>query len=165
MKKNVAVLGILTALALILSYLETLIPVPFGVPGMKLGLPNLVVLYALYTMGWKESLSINFVRIVVSGLLFGTFVSLMYSLAGGAVSFLVMLLLKKTGKFSLYGTSIGGSVAHNTAQVLTAAVLMETVGIIAYLPFLLVSAVLSGTVIGLLCGIIIKRLKGTAIND
>ena len=165
MRKNVAVLGILTALALILSYLETLIPVPFGVPGMKLGLPNLVVLYALYTFGWKESASINLVRILISGLLFGTAVSLLYSLAGGAASFLVMILLKRSGKFSLYGTSVGGSVAHNTAQVLTAAALMQTKGILGYLPFLLVSAVLSGAVIGFLCGFITKRLKGLSVND
>ena len=156
--RKLALYGLLTALALILSYVEGQIPAFFAVPGMKLGLTNVVVLLALYCMGAKSALAVNFVRIVLVSILFGNGVSFWYSLAGGLLSGAVMIALKKCGRFSVLAVSIAGGIAHNIGQITFAAVIVQTAGVFYYLPFLLAAGCIAGTLIGVVGGIITERL-------
>jgi heptaprenyl diphosphate synthase len=128
------------------------------VPGVKLGLTNLVVLIALEYFGYKESFVINMIRILLVGLTFGNGFSLLYSFAGGILSFLVMVLLKKCKRFSLSGISVSGGVSHNIAQILVAAVILQSHVLFYYLPVLLISGTVAGLVIGLISAEILKRL-------
>jgi len=159
--KKVALYGMLTALAFVLSYVESLLPVYFAVPGMKLGLTNLVVLTALYRMRERDALLLNIVRIVLVGLTFGSMFSMLYSLAGGVLSWLVMTLLHRSPSFSITGVSIAGGVAHNVGQILVAICVLETTALIYYLPFLLISGLAAGAVIGLLGSQLVKRLPAS----
>ena len=161
--KKVAVTGLLVALAMILSYVESLLPAFVMVPGMKLGLTNLVVLTALLCMSPGYAFAINLVRIVLVGITFGNLFSMVYSLAGGIVSFFVMLLLKKSGRFGPGGISAAGGVAHNFGQVLVAMFVLETGKLIYYLPFLCMSGTAAGLAIGLLGGEMAKRLARTSL--
>ena len=131
---NVAVSAVLASLTLIFSYIEMLIPFNFGIPGIKLGLSNLVILVALYSLGPGYAFIINMVRILLSGLLFSGMSAMLYSLAGGILSFLVMFLLMKTGLFSPVGVSLAGGVFHNVGQLIVAALVTETAKIFLYLP-------------------------------
>ena len=158
--KRAATFGLMIALAFTLSYLESLLPVNIGVPGVKLGLANLVTVVALYKLKPCEAFAIAFIRIVLAGLTFGNTYSLVYSLCGGLLSFAVMLLVKKT-KLSVIGVSILGGTAHNIGQIAAAAVLMGTARIAYYLPVLLVAGLLTGFLIGTLSKIIIDRIKTT----
>lgn len=156
--KRLALYGILAALALVLSYMEAMIPTFFAVPGMKLGLTNLVVLVALYRMGTKPAIVINFARILLTSILFGTVVSLWYSLAGGLLSGIVMILLKNTGKFQPLTVSVAGGVMHNVGQILVAMVVMQTNAIAWYLLVLWISGIAAGTIIGVLGSWMLSRL-------
>ena len=151
--------GLLVALALILSYLEAQLPVFFAVPGMKLGLTNVVVLLALYCMGAKSALAVNFVRIALVSILFGNGMSFWYSLAGGLLSLAFMFLLEKTKLFSPVGVSMAGGVMHNVGQVTVAALVVETGKIYLYLPVLSVTGLITGTILGVAAVLILKRLK------
>lgn len=157
--RKLALYGLLTALALILSYVEAQIPAFFAVPGMKLGLTNIVVLLALYGMGEKSALAVNFVRIVLVSVLFGNGVSFWYSMAGGLLSGMVMIVLKKCGRFSLLAVSISGGVAHNVGQLLAAMVLLRTAALGWFLLVLWFTGLLSGAVIGLIGGGLCRRLE------
>ena len=148
--RTVAVAGVLIALAFILSYVESLFPLPVGIPGIKLGLANLVVFVSLYTMGVPMAFVISFVRIVLAGFAFSGMYSLLYSLAGGLLSFLGMMLLKKSQKFAPVTVSICGGVLHNVGQLMMAALVLETTGLVVYLPVLMIAGVICGGVIGLL---------------
>ncbi|MBQ9064926.1 MAG: Gx transporter family protein [Blautia sp.] len=154
MAKKAAYCGMLIALAMIFSYVEALIPINFGVPGIKLGLANLVVLYGLYMMNPAEVLMVSVSRILLMGFMFGNGMSIIYSLAGGLLSFAVMLLLIRTKAFSEIGISIAGGVSHNIGQILTAAVVLRSPQLFYYLPVLIVS----GTITGALMGIISQRI-------
>lgn len=154
---KIAQYGLLTALALVLSYLESLIP-PLWVPGVKLGLPNLAVVFALYRLGWKDACAISLVRVVLVTLLFGNGAALAYSIAGAALSLSLMGLLKKTGKFSTVGVSVAGGVAHNAGQILVAMALLETVRLAWYLPVLWISGTVAGVLIGIVSGVLVKRV-------
>jgi len=157
--KTIARYGLLIALALILSYAEAQIPAFFAVPGMKLGLTNLVVLLALYLMGSGSAVTINIIRIVLVALLFGNGMSLAYSAAGGLLSGGVMILLKKTGRFSVVTVSIAGGVMHNVGQILVAMVLLNTSSLAWYLLILWFTGIASGAVIGILGGLLCGRLE------
>ncbi len=157
--KTVALYGILTAVALVLSWLEAQIPAFFGVPGMKLGLTNIVVLVALYCMDVKSALIINVVRILLVSFLFGNGVSLLYSLAGGVLSTVVMILLKKTGKLKIVTVSIAGGICHNIGQILVAMALLQTANLAWYLLVLWFAGLAAGAVIGIIGGMLCERLK------
>lgn len=157
---RLALLGMLVALAMVLSWLEAQIPVFVAVPGMKLGLTNLVVLTALYGMGAKEAVFLNFVRILLVGLTFGNMVSFLYSLAGGILSGIIMIGLKRTGRFSIVTVSVAGGVFHNVGQILIAMAILETASLVYYLPFLWLGGMVSGLLVGILGAQLVKRLQG-----
>lgn len=152
-------MGVFLALALILSYVESLIPFYFGIPGVKLGLANLIVVIMLYAVGAKEAFAISMLRILLSGFLFGNLFSILYSFAGGILSFLVMWLVKRTGKFHVMSVSICGGITHNIGQILVASVIVETYSIFYYIPVLLVAGLITGMLIGVIAGEVSDRLK------
>lgn len=154
---KIAGCGLLIALALIFSYIEARLPVFFYVPGMKLGLSNIVVLTALYRYDARTAFFINLSRIMLASFMFTSMFSLLYSLAGAALSFIVMLLLKKSGHFSMAGVSAAGGVSHNIGQILVAMLVLSD-KLLYYLPALLLSGLATGLLIGLLGALIVRRL-------
>ena len=134
MKRKTALYGLLVALAFIFSYIESILPVPIGIPGVKLGLANLVVLVALYLLGPMDALAISGVRILLVGFTFGSPASMLYSLAGGLLSWLVMWLCRRSNRFGVAGVSVAGGVSHNVGQLAVAAVALSTARIVWYLP-------------------------------
>lgn len=156
--KAMATRAMLVAVAFVLSWLEAQIPAFFAVPGMKLGLTNLVVLVALYILGSKDALGINLLRILLVGLTFGNAFSLLYSAAGGILSGTCMILLKKTGRFSVTAVSIAGGVMHNVGQIIVAMIVLETKALAYYLIPLWASGIVAGAIIGILSSMVIKRL-------
>ena len=159
MRKKVAYFGVLTALALIFSYVEHLIPIHVGVPGIKLGLANLIVLITLYEMGEKEAFLLSVVRVVLSGFIFGNLFGILYSMAGGILSLVVMCLLKRTTWFSMIGISMAGGVFHNIGQLLIAGLIVESFSIFYYLPILVFAGSLTGILIGFLANEMLRRLR------
>ena len=159
MKSKAAYFGVFTALALIFSYIETLIPIQFGVPGIKLGLANLIIVIVLYKTDWREALLLSVVRIILAGFIFGNLFSIVYSLAGGILSLAVMALLKRTDQFSVAGISIAGGVCHNIGQLIVAMVVVETYQVGYYLPVLLIAGLITGAVIGAIAGEVLKRIR------
>lgn len=164
-KKNragrVALYGMLTALAMIFSYIEMLLPIPVGIPGVKPGLANLVVFAALYRMTALDAFVISMARILLVGMTFGNMSAMIYSLSGGILSFLVMWFLKKRDLFTGTGVSIAGGVAHNIGQLAAAALVLESGAVFGYFPALLVSGAVTGALVGLIGGLIIMRLPGS----
>lgn len=158
MAKRVSLYGILIALAFIASYIEVLIPFNFHVPGMKLGLANIVVLIALYTGGARAGISVSVIRIILVGFTFGNPYSAIYGLSGGILSFVVMLILKKTDFFGIAGVSMAGGVAHNIGQLFCVMVLLRLPAVFSYLSYLMFIGVVTGVVIGILAGEILKRV-------
>ena len=151
--------GMLVALAFIFSYIEAMIPIPVPIPGVKLGLANLVSIVGLYTVGVAGTIAVSLVRIVLVGFTFGNMSSMFYSLAGGVVSLILMIAAKKSGWFSTIGVSIIGGIGHNIGQISMAALLVQTAGVFVYLPMLLIAGVIAGAVIGLLGGLVIERIQ------
>ncbi len=146
-----------TALALIFSYIELLIPFEFGIPGAKLGLANLVIILVLYKTDWKEALLLSVVRIILSGFIFGSLSGILYSLSGGLISLAVMALLKRTDKFSVIGVSMAGGVSHNMGQLFVAMLAVNTYAVSYYLPVLIIAGLITGTLIGIAAREILKR--------
>ena len=157
--RRVALDGILVALAMLFSYIETFIPFNFGVPGIKLGLANLIVLLGLTFLPALDVLLISVVRILLSSLLFGNVMSLWYSLAGGLLSFVAMYLLSRRADISLIGMSMTGGVLHNVGQVITAAIVVKTLQLTWYLPVLLVAGLVTGAIIGSLAKLLVPPVK------
>ena len=146
----------MASLAIVFGYIEHLIPLPFGIYGIKLGLANLVVVIMLYALNAYSAFAINTVRIILCSILFGSFTSFWYSIVGGLLSFVIMLIIKRTDKFSPMGVSICGAIAHNIGQIAVAIVLLEEIKIALYLPVLLITGTLTGALIGLVSIPIIK---------
>lgn len=161
--KKIAKMGMLVAVAFVLSYIEAMLPLNLGVPGIKAGLSNIVTVFSLYYFSPGMALGIAITRIVLCGLTFGSMPGLLYSLAGGILSFTIMVILKKTGKFSVYGVSVAGGVFHNIGQILVAVAVLQNKMVAYYLPFLLVAGVIAGVVVGILAAVLIKRFKDTGI--
>ena len=167
MKHNthrLALMGLLTALGLIIGYIEFLIPIPPGIQGVKPGFANIVIVWALYSLGPWEALMINGMRIFLYGFLFGNFSMILYSLAGAAVSFLCMCLAKKSGLFSMTGVSMIGGVMHNMGQLLVAMAVLETVSLVYYGPVLLAAGVITGLLIGIVTGEVKKRIPAALVK-
>ena len=154
---KIALCGVLIALAMILSYLESL--VPMAVPGVKLGLANLVTIIALQKLDLKSTVVISVGRIILSNVLFGNMAVLLYSLAGAACSILIMTALKKCRVFGLVGISVAGAVFHNLGQILVAVCVMENVRIFYYMFILLITGTVAGVAIGLLASFLLKNIR------
>ena len=152
-------MAMMIALAMIFSYVETMIPINFGIPGVKLGLANLVIVAAIYLFGGKQAFLISIVRIFLSGFMFGNLASIMYSLAGGLLSLAAMLLLKKTDKLSILAVSVMGGICHNIGQLIVAMLVVEKLKLIFYVPVLLISGFLTGLLIGIVCRVILPAVK------
>ena len=152
-------MAMMIALAMIFSYVETMIPINFGIPGVKLGLANLVIVAAIYLFGGKQAFLISIVRIFLSGFMFGNLASIMYSLAGGLLRLAVMLLLKKTDKLSILAVSVMGGICHNIGQLIVAMLVVENLKLIFYVPVLLISGFLTGLLIGIVCRVILPAVK------
>ena len=162
-RSKTAYFGVFTALALIFSYIETLIPIHFGIPGAKLGLANLLVVIFLYKRNVKEALMLSVIRILLAGFLFGNLFSILYSMAEGMLSLAVTAVLKRAGRFSVTGVSVAGGVSHNLGQLLVAMAVLETYRTGYYFPFLVAAGVLTGFLIGVTAGEVLKRLEGFEI--
>jgi heptaprenyl diphosphate synthase len=148
--KKLTFLSVLSALAIILSFVESLLPpIWSAVPGIKMGLPNIVIIFLLYKFSIKEAAIVSFIRLLIVVLLFGNFMTFLYSFAGAVLSLLVMWLLKHINKFSQIGVSIAGAISHNLAQVMVALLLLQTKEIGFYFPILAVSGTVAGIFVGL----------------
>ena len=156
--KKVATLGLCIALSMVLSFIESQIPPLVAVPGVKVGLPNLVMVFMLYKIGWKETAIVSIIRVVLVSMLFGSAVSMAYGLVGATFSLVGMILLKKSNLFSTIAVSVVGGVLHNVGQIATACVVMGTAQIVYYLPVLLISGTIAGVVIGFVAGLLVKKL-------
>ena len=150
-------MGVFIALAMIFSYIEVLIPFNFGIPGVKLGIANIVTVTSLYIFSTGEAFGISVIRIVLMGILFGNGMSLLYSLAGGLLSFLAMWIGKKINWFSVMGVSVAGGVFHNVGQILAVMLVMKNNVFVAYLPVLLVAGLVTGYLIGFLANVIVDN--------
>ena len=157
--KKLTVMALTTAVAMILSFVESQIPAFVAVPGVKVGLANIAVVFALYRLGWKEAAAISLVRVVMVSMLFGSIASLFYSLAGAVLSLTGMGLMKKTGRFTEIMVSVTGGILHNIGQIAMACLILETAALRYYLPFLLVSGIIAGVVVGLVSAVLVQRVK------
>ena len=156
--RKVAYLGVLLALALALSFFESLIPAFIAVPGIKLGLANIVVLFCLYRLGFKEAALVSVLRVGLSAVLFGSLASFAYSMTGAMLSILVMAALKRSGRFGTVAVSVSGAVVHNLGQIAVACIILGWAGMVYYLPALIFSGVAAGVVIGIVAAVLDKRL-------
>lgn len=156
---SVATVALLASLALILSYVEAIIPYTPGIPGIKLGIANLVAVVALYKLSAKYAVMLNVIRIVVAGLLFTGVFGMLYSLAGATISLAGMILLKKTELFSVTGVSMASGFLHNMGQLAIAAIIIHDIRIFYYLPVLMISGTIAGVAIGIAAELVIRRAK------
>lgn len=165
-RKEIAYYGVFTALAAIASYIEAILPLSIGIPGVKLGLANIIIVSILYIISAKAALCISFIRILIVGFMFTNLSMIIYSLCGGFLSFLVMWLVKKTNKFSIIGVSVFGGIFHNIGQIIAAGFSIGFVSILGYVPILIISGTITGIIIGLIAKQIILRLNITGgYND
>ena len=151
-------MALTTAVAMVLSFVESQIPAFVAVPGVKIGLANIAVVFALYRLGWKEAAGISLVRVLLVSLLFGSAASLLYSLAGAVLSLVGMGIMKKTGRFTEIMVSVSGGILHNIGQIVMASLILETDVLRYYLPFLLVSGIIAGIVVGLVAAVLVRRI-------
>ena len=157
--KKMVTISSLIAIAMILSYIEHLVPAFVAVPGVKMGLSNIATVFALYTLGWPFAICVSFVRVLLSALLFGNLFSLIYSLSGAALALAVMILLKRIDKFSTVGVSVVGGVMHNVGQIIAACIVMNNAAISLYVVPLVISGTVAGVVIGVISAILVERIK------
>ena len=154
--------GVLTALAMIFSYIESVIRIHLPIPGIKLGVPNIAIITVLYVVGTKEAITVNFIRISLTALLFGNINSFLFSMAGAILSMLTMIILKKINFFSTVGVSVAGGVMHNFGQIIAAAFIMGSSAIVYYLPVLIITGTVTGAVIGAVAALVAERVKRQA---
>lgn len=165
-RKEVAYYGVFTALAAIASYIEAILPLSVGIPGIKLGLANIIIVAMLYLVSAKAAICISIIRILIVGFLFGNFSVIIYSLCGGILSFLVMWAAKRTSKLSVMGVSVLGGIFHNMGQIIAAGFTVGFTAISGYIPVLIISGTITGLIIGLISKQIIQRLNITGgYND
>lgn len=157
--KKTAVMGLCIALAMIMSYIETLFPLNFAVPGIKMGLANIVIIFILYKVGLKEAFIVSIIRVILVSLLFGNVMSMAYGLSGAFLSLLLMSILKKADTFSVVGVSVVGAISHNAGQIIIAIIVMGAKEIAYYLPALCISGTVTGILIGIVSSIVVNRIK------
>ena len=157
--KKLTTLAVIVSVAMILSFVESRIPAFVAIPGVKVGLANIAVIFALYKLGWREAIAVSVIRVLLVALLFGSVVSLAYSIAGAVISLALMILLKRLGIFTEIAVSVVGGITHNIGQILIAFLLLETKVVFYYLPFLLVFGVIAGIAVGAASALLIKRIK------
>ncbi len=158
--KKIALLGVLTSVALVLSYLEAMLPpISTAAPGIKMGLPNIIVILLLYKFGLKEALMVSGIRVFIVALLFGNVMTLAYSVAGAVLSLALMTLFKKLNLFSIVGVSIIGGISHNLGQILVAIFLFDTIQIGYYMIILAITGTIAGVIIGVIGSILVKKLE------
>ncbi|MBO5009683.1 MAG: Gx transporter family protein [Clostridia bacterium] len=162
--KKLTTLSLLISVAMVLSYIESLIPAFVAVPGVKVGLSNIATVFALYTLGAPGAVAVSVIRVFLSSLLFGNFAMMIYSLAGAALALTFMILIKATGLFSEVGVSVIGGIMHNAGQIIAAAFMMENSGIVSYLVPLVISGTIAGVAVGLISALLIKRIGGHMKN-
>lgn len=161
--KRLALSAILAALAMIFSYIEALFPLPVPVPGIKVGLANLVIIIAIYRLGFKNAFLINVIRILTTGLLFTGLFGAIYSLSGGILSLMAMYLLYRTDKFSMVGVSMAGGVFHNLGQLITACIIMSNYRLMSYFSVLVFAGMISGILIGVAAHLVYQKLPHLTI--
>lgn len=161
--RTISTVAMASTLALILSYIESLVPLSFAVPGIKMGLANIAIVFVLYRLGEKEAIAVSLIRLFWVAVLFGSFMTFLYSLAGAALSMTVMIILKKSEKFSAVGVSVAGGITHNAGQIIAAVLLMETAQIAYYLPVLVVSGTVTGVIIGIVSALLINKIPKNLI--
>lgn len=152
-------LAFVVAFAMILSFVESRIPAFVAIPGIKVGLANIAVIFTLYKLGVKEAITVSIVRVLLISMLFGSAVSLIYSISGAVLSLLTMIVLKKLTPLNEVTISVTGGVMHNVGQIAAASFMLSTNVVVYYLPFLLVSGTIAGVVVGIASAILIKRVK------
>ena len=157
--RQMVTLSALIAVAMILSYIESMIPAFVAVPGVKIGLSNIATVFALYTLGWPYAICVSVIRVFLSALLFSNFETFIFSLSGAAFALCAMILLKKLDKFSSVGVSVAGGVCHNAGQVIAACILLRTAALAYYIIPLIISGTIAGIVIGLAAGNLVERIK------
>ena len=161
--RTISTVAMASTLALILSYIESLVPLSFAVPGIKMGLANIAIVFVLYRLGEKEAIAVSLIRLFWVAVLFGSFMTFLYSLAGAVLSMTVMIILKKSEKFSAVGVSVAGGITHNAGQIIAAVLLMETAQIAYYLPVLVVSGTVTGVIIGIVSALLINKIPKNLI--
>ena len=157
--RTVAFLGVMLSLSLVMAYIETFITLPFTIPGVKIGLANIITLMLLYQSGWKQALTVGVLRVILSGFLFGSLFGILFGMTGMVLSLIVMSVTKGCGRFSVRGVSMAGGVSHNIGQIIAALVVTETPGVIWYLPALLVAGLVMGGINGVLAGLVLPYLR------
>lgn len=158
--RRIALLGVLISVALVLSYLEVMLPpISTAVPGIKMGLPNIIIIFVLYKFGLKEAVTVSLIRVFIVALLFGNVMTLAYSVAGAVLSLGLMTLFKKLNLFSQIGVSIIGGISHNLGQILVAIFLFDTIQIGYYMIVLSITGTIAGVVIGIISSILVKKLE------
>ena len=157
--KKLTYLALTVSFALILSFIESRIPAFVAIPGVKVGLANIAVIFTLYKFGIKEAIAVSLVRVVLVSMLFGSPVSMIYSLCGAALSLSVMFLLNKFTPLKEVAVSVSGGVMHNVGQIIAASIMLGTNVVAYYLPFLLVSGTIAGIVVGIASGLLITKVK------
>ena len=158
--KKITLFGLLTAVSMVLSYVEMLLPpILAAVPGVKIGLPNIIIIFVLYKFSVKHAVLVSLLRVVMVTLLFGNAMVFIYSFAGAVLSICIMSILKRINQFSVIGISVLGAVSHNVGQTIVAIIILQTKGIAFYMMPLLISGIVAGILIGILGGLLIKRFK------
>ena len=155
--RRLTALSLTVAFALILSFVESRIPAFVAIPGIKVGLANIAIIFTLYKLGIGEAIAVSAVRVVLMSTLFGSPVSFFYSLCGAVLSLAVMSLLKKLTPLSEIAVSVSGGVMHNIGQIIAASIMLGTNVVLYYLPFLLLSGVIAGIAVGIASGLLIKK--------
>lgn len=163
--RKLATLAMLVSVAMILSYIESLIPPLVAVPGVKIGLANIATVFALYTLGARGAVCVSLVRVALSALLFGNAASFIFSLSGAILSLAVMIILTRVRLFSFVGVSVAGGVCHNAGQILAAIFVMENSAILSYLAPLTLSGTLAGVAVGAVAGVLVARLSKHVKKD
>ena len=162
--RQITTMGMLVALAMVLGFVETLIPINLGIPGMKLGLANIVVVIALFLFDIKTAVVVSILRIILIAMTFGNMSMMFYSIAGASLSLMSMIAVSKIKSFSLISVSIIGGIMHNVGQIICAAFVVRTNGVFTYLPVLIIAGLVSGALIGIVAGLISVRLTNVKIG-